>query len=234
MDQHSSLSRAARTSRLTLVTIALLMGCAHESAPAATTAPITEPEPESTAGESDTAAGNATPEPAATAVVETPPNPEPAEEPPPPVPVDMTPAAAPALCASLVNEPDGLQRSEFKRGGITLPGDARADVLECAYNDPTNGEVVAAYLIIRVTGDDFVTSEELGEAYEVPGNSVSYRLGRVERVGTGVRIRVTNTDTIYPNTGDPEASSRPEVDNSRREINCTRDAESGMFECARE
>lgn len=213
------------------MTAALLLGCAHETGPTATTAPVSPPEPESTAALEPEPV---TAEPTTTAVADEPASAaEPAEE-PPLVPVDMTPAAAPALCASLVNEPDGLQRSEFKRGGITLPGDARADVLECTYNEPTNGEMVAAYLVIRVTGEEFVTSEALGEAYEVPGNSVSYRLGRVERVGTGVRIRVTNTDTIYPNTGYPEASSRPEVDNSRREINCTRDAESGMFECVRE
>ena len=149
MDQHSSLSRAARTSRLALVTIALLMGCAHESAPAATTAPVAEPEPESTASESDTASGDATAEPAATtAVIEIPPSPDPADE-PPPVPMDMTPTAAPALCASLVNEPDGLQRSEFKRGGITLASDARADVLECAYNDPINGEVLNRFHMLK-------------------------------------------------------------------------------------
>ena len=63
MDQRSPLSRVARTSRLVLVTIALLTGCAHESAPTATTAPVTEPEPETTPAETDTTAGEATTEP---------------------------------------------------------------------------------------------------------------------------------------------------------------------------
>lgn len=217
------------------MTALLLLGCAHESGSTPTTAPVSEPEPESTAAvEPEPASDEVTPEPTTTTVAdEPPPSPEPAEE-PPLVPVDMTPAAAPALCASLVNEPDGLQRSEFKRGGITLPGDARADVLECTYNEPTNGEMVAAYLVIRVTGEEFVTSEALGEAYDVPGMSTSYRLGRLERAGTGVRIRVTNTDTIYPDTGDPESSSRPEVESARVNVSCTRDAESGIFDCLRE
>ena len=210
------------------------MGCAHESAPAATTTPVAEPEPEITATEADTMADDATAEPAATvAAVEPQPDPEPVEEPPPPEPVDMTPAAAPALCESLVPEPETLQRSEFKRGGVTLPNDSRADVLECQYLDPVNGEVVVAYLVVRSAGADYATTEELGQAYDVPGMASSYRLGRIERMATGVRIRVTGTDTYYPETGDPDSSGRAEVDSSRVAVTCTFNAEYESYECER-
>ena len=214
--------------------MALLMGCAHESAPAATTAPVTEPEPETTATETETTATDSTAEPEATvAVVEPPPAAEPVEEPPPPEPIDMTPAAAPALCESLVPEPEALQRSEFKRGGVTLPNDSRADVLECEYLDPTSGEVVVAYLVIRSAGVDYVTTEDLGQSYEVPGMTASYRLGRIERMATGVRIRVTGTDTFHPDTGDPDSSGRAEVESSRVVVTCTFNAEYESYECER-
>lgn len=230
MDQPSPISRAARTSRLTLVTIALLTGCAHEIAPAATP-PVTEAEPETTATAADATAADATAEPAATvAVVEPPPDAEPVEE---PEPVDMTPAAAPALCESLVPEPETLQRSEFKRGGVTLPNDSRADVLECEYLDPVNGEVVVAYLVVRSAGADYATTEELGQSYDVPGMTSSYRLGRIERTSTGVRVRGTGTDTYYPETGDPDSSGRAEVDSSRLVVTCTFNAEYGSYECER-
>jgi hypothetical protein len=234
MDQRSPLSRVARTSRLVLVTIALLTGCAHESAPTATTAPVTEPEPETTPAETDTTAGEATTEPAATvAVVEPPPDAEPVEEPPPPEPIDMTPAAAPALCESLVPEPETLQRSEFKRGGVTLPNDSRADVLECQYHDTVSGDVVVAYLVVRSAGADYATTEELGQSYDVPGMTSSYRLGRIERMATGVRIRVTGADTYYPDTGDPDSSGRGEVDSARVVVTCTFNAEYESYECER-
>lgn len=235
MDQHSTL--AARIARMTFVATALLTGCAHESAPATTT-PVSEREQEPTASpETDTAAEPAEPvvEPSV-AEEEPPPSPPPAEEPPPPPPpVDMTPAAAPALCAGLVGDLGSLQRSEIKRGGIALPGDARADVVECVYNEPMYGEVVAAYLVIRIAGESEVASEELGQTYDVPGESVTYRLGRIERAGEGVRVRVTLTDTIYPDTGEP-GSNRREVDTSRRTVTCARepDPEFVYYVCERE
>lgn len=215
----------------------LALGCTRESVPAASTAPVTQAAPPTT-GEPDTTGGDAPVEPT-TAVAEQepqepPPSPEPAEEPPPPEPVDMTPAAAPALCASLVGEPDTLRRSEFKRGGVTLPNDSRADVLECEYLDPTSGEVVAAFLVIRTAGADYVTTEDLGQAYEVPGMTAAYRLGRIERVATGVRIRVTGTDTFYPETGDPDSSGRAEVESSRVVVTCTLNAEYGSYDCERQ
>ena len=231
MDQHLLLARAAR---LTLVSIALLLGCAHESVPAATTPPTTEAEPETTEADTDTTAVDATDEPAATvAEVEPAPTPEPVEEPPPPEPVDMTPAAAPALCASLV-EPGTLRRAAFKRGGVTLHNDWRADVLECAFRAEVGVEV-SAYLVLRsASAAPFAPAPQvLGSSYDIPGMSVSYRLGPIERTSTGIRIRVTDTETIYPDTGYP-GSGRADVTRSQLVVTCTLDAEFGAYDCERE
>jgi hypothetical protein len=167
------------------------------------------------------------------AAAEPPPADEPADEPPPIVPVDMTPAAAPALCADLVPTPETLQRSEFRRGGIALPANARADVLECHYSDDVNGDVVTAYLVVRSAGEEEVTTEELGQAFEVPGMASSYRLGRLERTPSGCRIRVTGADTYYGDTGDPDSSGAPEVDSAVFVFTCTLNAEYQLYDCER-
>lgn len=232
----------ALTATIVLHALAALGGCARtpatldsttptevqatgELVPAPAATPLTPPpaEPEESAQSATSLASGAAADPV----------PAPEEEPLDP-PVDMTPAAAPTICASLEDDPSSLRRSAFRRGGVTLADGSRADVLECASSDAVNGETVRAYLVIRTPGEAYVTSTMLGEAYDVPGNSLSYRLGRLERRPTGVRMQATQTDTIYPCTGDPSESCPPEVERARVTVSCARDPEYGTYDCERE
>lgn len=224
------------------------LGCAREATPGTTpaaepavsTGPGDEgatPPPEGTAdpdGQAGTASGGqvealtdgAPMEPAAVASVEAP-----AED--APVVVDMTPAAAPAICAALASEPESVRRCTFLRGGVSLPGGARADLLELAYDSAEVGEVFEAYLVVRMPNEEYPVTRLLGERTDVPGMSTDYTLGRLERTPSGVRVRVTNTDTTYPDTGMP-GPGRAEVERARLVVTCTLDAETQYYDCERD
>ena len=150
-----------------------------------------------------------------------------------PVVVDMTPAAAPAICAALADEPESVRRCAFLRGGLSLPGGARADVLELTYDSGEIGEIVQAHLVVRIPIDEYPTTQLLGERSDVPGMSSTYSLGRLERTPSGLQIRVTRTDTTYPDTGGP-GPGRAEVERSRLVVTCTLDAETQYYDCARD
>lgn len=148
-------------------------------------------------------------------------------------PIDMSPAAAPGLCEALVDEPGSLRGSAFLRGGLVISDDSRADVLECRSMDPMYGELTVAYLVIRVAGEEEPTTEELAEAYDVPGESLAYRLSRIGRRGGEISIDVTVTDTIYPDTGVP-GSRRRDVERSRVHVVCTQFPEEREYACEKE
>lgn len=224
------------------------LGCAREAAPGTTPAaepaagtgagdegatPPTEGTAEpgdqsglASGGQADAPTDSTATEPAADAPV------EPVDD-EPPVVVDMTPAAAPTICAALVDEPESVRRCAFLRGGVSLPGGARADVLELAYDSVEVGEVFEAYLVVRMPNEEFPVTRQLGERTDVPGMSTDYTLGRLERTPSGVRIRVTNTDTTYPDTGMP-GPGRAEVERARLVVTCTLDAETQYYDCERD
>jgi hypothetical protein len=107
-------------------------------------------------------------------------------------------------------------------------------VLELQYDSVEIGEIVQAYLVVRIPIDEYPTTLLLGERTDEPGMSTTYSLGRLERTRTGVRIRVTDTSTIYPNTGDPSRPTGAEVERARYVATCTLDAETHYYDCARE
>ncbi|MCB9661704.1 MAG: hypothetical protein H6726_28925 [Sandaracinaceae bacterium] len=148
-------------------------------------------------------------------------------------PIDMTPAAAPALCADLVDDPDLVRSCAFLRGGVTLPEAARADVLEFVVDDTSYGETRRAYLVVRTPGVDYTTTRELGEAYDIPGSSVGYRLGRLQRTAQGVRIQVTLTDETFAYTGEPGVHGPRDVETVRAMFVCTRQ-DDGYYDCDRD
>jgi hypothetical protein len=242
MDTASPLSRAAWSPRLALLAIAVLMGCARQSAPAATTPTPIESEPTATTTENETTADDTTVETVPpVAVVEPPPPPAPVVSPGGPVSLDMTEGDALRLCASLQWSQDQstFTRREFMPGGVRLRRNSRADVLECEHTDSRAGTWVTAYLVVRWVDQDSERgehyAEELGEsyAYAFPDPSATYRLGRIERTSTGARIRVTGAETSYPGEGEPDFSGRAEVESWSVVVFCTYNAEDLYYECDR-
>jgi Leucine-rich repeat (LRR) protein len=141
--------------------------------------------------------------------------------------VDMTSAAAPALCTDLVTySAEDLLPGAFRRGGVTLPPRSRADVLECTYSGERRAEII---LVIRTQpAERGIVSHEICYTNDVPGESVSCRVGPIERSARGVRVRATRTVTTYPCT-DGVATCPPDVERTRIEVVC--EASDGDYEC---
>lgn len=147
---------------------------------------------------------------------------------------DLSPAAATALCAAVVEDESTLQASAAGAGGLQLPDGARADVLACTVDDAMSGEVVLVFVAVSGPDGALVASAALADAYEVPGLSRSYELGRLERHAGGVRLEVTQTVTIYPCTGDPADPCPPEVERTSSVATCTPGADGDDYTCALE
>ena len=131
--------------------------------------------------------------------------------------------------ASAICEELGLEEiitCAFREGSQALPGGAQADLIEAQTEDPARGETKSLVLVVRVPNDpDLTTTLELGEAYDVPGESVSYEVGSFSVDGDTLSLPYSNIATTYPNTGDPDEPTGEYTERDDMVARCTRDGD---------
>ncbi|MEZ4382890.1 MAG: hypothetical protein R3A79_16260 [Nannocystaceae bacterium] len=128
-----------------------------------------------------------------------------APEEPPPLAPTASQAEADAICrdALVLDEEATLTACKLLPGGVALPGGGRVDVVEIEYDGMDHGETKEAHVVMRVGGS--VSTQVLGEQYEIAGQSVSYTLGALRLEGDAAVIASTHIEHTFPNTGEPDA-----------------------------
>lgn len=120
-------------------------------------------------------------------------------------------------------------RCEFREGGQTLADGARVDVLELTTDDAMRGETKVLVVVLRAVNDPDPILLEVAEAYDVPGESVSYEVGEFT-IGDGtVTLPLSVTATTYPNTGDPDEPTGEYFEREDSVVRCMRDR--GDWDC---
>ncbi len=124
------------------------------------------------------------------------------------------------LCAQAREwEFDEEQVLSCKLGAGVAAGPGRVDILEVTIEEAGYGEMTHALLVLQSPGEEPLF-EALGEAHDVPGESVSYSLSPLQVDGDRVGVTVTETTTTYPNTGDPDGPSGEYDETSSRTLVC--------------
>ncbi len=114
---------------------------------------------------------------------------------------------------------------KFTSQGPALPGGASVHILELLLEDDSYGEIFLAYVVMH-TEEEWAIYEQLGEAYEIPGESLEYSLGKPQHQGDRIRIKSTEIATTFDNTGDADADVDEEVERTTYLTTCSiRDGE---------
>ena len=110
-----------------------------------------------------------------------------------------------------------------------LPNDVRAELVEVSTEDAMRGETKILVIVLH-TPDEVVTSLELAEAYDVPGESLSYEVGAFGMEGDQLFLTFTLVADTFPNTGDPD---EPTGETTEREEMIVRCIDDGLWDCAK-
>lgn len=138
-----------------------------------------------------------------------------------------------ALC-QLALDSLGLEEwSECARvpGGIQVPG-GRADIVAGVTMEPGVGETRMSILLIQHRdAADLPTGEELGTAYDIPGENRRFSAGPLELDAGVLTVTVTHESELYGDTGDSDTTFAPVEDRSTRVTRCVFEAQSGLYAC---
>ena len=130
-----------------------------------------------------------------------------------------TPAPRKQLCTLALEDLGGegpVLSCKLGWGEVVAGG--RIDLLEIEVDDEMTYGTVAV-IVLQPPGEE-PAFEHIAEAHEVPGESTSYEISLPEVEGQTVRLRIVDTTTTFPNTGDPDSPSGEYDETTRRTLVC--------------
>lgn len=118
---------------------------------------------------------------------------------------------ASTICKDLV-DPNGegieIIDCAFLPGGNDLSAEVRFDLLKVHFVDGAFGDLEQIYAVLR-SGDE-VSDELVAESSEVPGESVTGTVGKIEFEPGKTKVASQEEVSTTGNTGDPDPAADPE------------------------